>query len=141
MDYIIFIITYNRVETCWKKTLTMLKENQIPSESIHLVVHDIEQKKLYENGIADDYYNSIIVTKKHEGLNGQMNWIFKKYKKGQKMVKLDDDISCIYELERERLVKPYRLKEIIKEGFELCEQNGYKLFGLYPVPNAFYMKD
>jgi hypothetical protein len=111
MDYKIFIITYNRVETCYKKTLTMLKENQIPRELIHLVVHDIEQKQMYEKGIPADYYNSIIVTKKHDGVNGQMNFILQKEKKGQHILKLDDDITCIYELKGDKLVKSYRLPD------------------------------
>jgi hypothetical protein len=141
MDYKIFIISFNRVETCYKKTLTMLKENQMPRELIHLVVYDIEQKQMYEKEIPTDYYNSIIVTKKHDGVYGQMNFILQKEKKGQHILNLDDDITCIYELKVGKLVKSHRLQEIIKEGFALCEQKGYKLFGFYPVANPFYMKN
>jgi hypothetical protein len=32
LDYIILVVTYNRVERCFKKTLTMLKENKVPKD-------------------------------------------------------------------------------------------------------------
>jgi len=138
-DYIITIITYNRVEWCQKKTLTMLKENNIPRELIYLIVHNKEQKEMYE-AIPKDLYNEILVTNENKGIYGQMNWVMNHYKLGQKIVKLDDDISSILEVKGDKLVKTTNLKNIIKEGFSLCEKNGYKLWGLYPVPNAFYMK-
>jgi hypothetical protein len=72
-DYIIVIITYNRVERCLNKTLTMLKENKIPNNLIYLVVHNKEQKEIYESGIPKQYYNQILVTNKNEGIYGQMN--------------------------------------------------------------------
>jgi hypothetical protein len=57
LDYIILVVTYNRVERCFKKTLTMLKENKVPKDIIHLVVHNKEQKEAYEKGIPKEYYN------------------------------------------------------------------------------------
>lgn len=139
-DYIVLVITYNRVERCFKKTLSMLKENKIPRELIHLVVHNKEQKELYENGIPSEYYNSILITNKNEGIYGQMNYVFDKFKKGQKILKLDDDISTILKLQNDKLVKTTDLSEIIDEGFKLCEKNGYKLWGIYPTANAYFMK-
>lgn len=117
----------------------MLKENGIPRELIYLIVHNKEQKEMYE-AIPKDLYNEILVTNQDKGLLGQWNWLFQHYKKGQKIVKIDDDVSSILELKGDKLVKTNNLKSIIKEGFGLCEKNGYKLWGLYPVPNAFYMK-
>jgi len=134
------IITYNRVERCLNKTLSVLKENQIPSSIINLVVHDKEQADLYRQGIPQEYYNKIIITNENKGIYGQMNWVFRHYKKGQKILKLDDDISAIYKLQGNKLVKTNTLKSIIDEGFKLCEDNGFKLWGLYPAPNAYFMK-
>lgn len=138
-DYIVLVITYNRVERCYKKTLTMLKENKIPSDLIYLVVHTKEQKYLYENGIPKEYYNEILITNKDEGIYGQMNWVFSKYKKGQKILKLDDDISSILTLKNNKLVKTTDLSNIIDKGFKLCEENGVKLWGIYPTANAYFM--
>jgi hypothetical protein len=139
MDYIILVITYNRVDICYKKTLTTLKENKIPKSLINLVVHNKEQAELYKKGIPKEYYNKIIITNENNGATGQMNWIYRHYKIGQKLIKLDDDISAIYKLEGEKLVKTNTLKSIIDEGFKLCDDNGFKLWGLYPVTNAYFM--
>jgi hypothetical protein len=139
-DYIILIITYNRVERCYKKTLSVLKESKIPSSIINLVVHNKEQAELYRQGIPQEYYNKIIITNENKGIYGQMNWVFRHYKAGQKILKLDDDISAIYKVEGEKLVKTNTLKSIIDEGFKLCDENGFKLWGIYPVANAYFMK-
>jgi hypothetical protein len=105
-----------------------------------------------------------MITNENKGIYGQMNWVFRHYKKGQKILKLDDDISAIYKLQNEvtenevtenevtenevtenevtdlKLVKTNTLKSIIDEGFKLCTENGFKLWGLYPAPNAYFMK-
>jgi hypothetical protein len=117
----------------------MLKENKIQREHIYLVVHNKEQAEMYKV-IPEEYYNKILITNKDEGHNGQMNWVFNKYKIGQKILKLDDDISSILKLENGKLVKTNTLAKIIDEGFKLCEENGFKLWGLYPSPNAYFMK-
>jgi len=139
-DYVILVITHNRVERCYKKTLTMLKDNGIPEGIITLVVHDAEQKSLYEEGIPKEYYNEILITNKNDGIYGQMNWMYEKYNSGQKILKLDDDISAILRLQGDKLVKTYDLPQIIDEGFKLCTDNGYKLWGIYPSSNAYFMK-
>jgi hypothetical protein len=141
MDYIILVITYNRVDICFKKTLSTLKDNKIPSKLINLVVHNKEQADLYKKGIPKEYYNKIIITNENKGIYGQMNWVFRKYKVGQKILKLDDDISGIYKLQGEKLVKTYTLNSIINEGFKLCDENGFKLWGIYPVANAYFMTE
>jgi len=140
MSYIILVITYNRVDICYKKTLTTLKENKIPTKLINLLVHNKEQADLYRNGIPKEYYNKIIITNENKGIYGQMNWVFRNYKVGQKILKLDDDISAIYKLEGKKLVKTYTLNNIIDEGFKLCDNNGFKLWGVYPVANAYFME-
>jgi hypothetical protein len=118
----------------------MLKENKIPKDIIYLVVHNKEQKDMYEKGIPKEFYNKILVTNKNDGIYGQMNWAFDKFKKGQKILKLDDDISSILKLQGDHLVKTYDLSSIIDKGFKLCEQNHFKLWGLYPAPNPYFMK-
>ena len=69
-----------------------------------------------------------------------MNWVFKHYKEGQHILKLDDDISSFKKLQGGKLVKMKNIGDIIKKGFELCEQKGFNLFGLYPVANAYFME-
>lgn len=153
-NFKIVVPTYNRVSGCYKKTLSFLKDNKIPNEIIHLVVHNEEQKQMYLEGISSDYYGTIIVTNLDAGLAGQRNFIVDYFDEDTKIVSLDDDVTGVYEIgynkaiplavgsDRVPLSKLHvtdSLIEIIKKGFELCEQNGYTLWGLYPVTNLFYM--
>ena len=138
-NYVVAVVTYNRVEWCHKKSLTMLKENKIPSNRIYLIVHTEEQKKMYET-IPKDLYKEILVTNKQEKWIGQVNWVMDYFDKGQHILRLDDDITGIYKLQGEKLVKTKTLASIMDKGFSLCQENGFKLWGLYPSPNAFYMK-
>jgi hypothetical protein len=120
--------------------LTTLKENKIPPNKIFLVVHNKEQADMYKDGIPKELYNDIIITNENKGIYGQMNWVFKHYKEGQHILKLDDDISSFKKLQGGKLVKIKNIGDIIKKGFELCEQKDFKLFGLYPVANAYFME-
>jgi len=138
MDFVIVIPTFNRVKECFNKTLTFLKNNKIQSNLIKLIVHNEEQKKLYEE-LPNDSYGEIIVTNLNEGLVGQRNFIVDYFSEDTKIISLDDDVSDIYEVKDNKLIVCYNLLDIIKEGFELCEKNNYTLWGLYPTTNAFYV--
>jgi hypothetical protein len=140
MDYTIVIITYNRVEKCLKKTLTFLKENNIPRTIINLVVHSNDEADKYRNGIPAEYYNEILITGLNDGCYGQMNWIFNYFDEGKKILKLDDDISWVKELKDDTMVKTTEFAKIIQKGYSLCEENNYKLWGLYPTKNEFFIK-
>jgi hypothetical protein len=118
----------------------MLKENKIPSNQIYLIVHTEEQKKMYEV-IPKDLYKEILVTNKQGRWIGQVNWVMDYFDKGQHILRVDDDITGIYKLQGEKLVKTKTLANIIEKGFSLCQENGLKLWGLYPSPNAYYMKE
>jgi hypothetical protein len=64
------------------------------------------------------------------------------YPKGTRILNLDDDICSLKVLSGDKLA-PYtgtidRLAEI---GFGLCEKHGAKLWGIYPVENAFYLSN
>jgi len=139
LNFKIVIPTYNRVSGCYKKTLSFLKDNKIPNEIIHLVVHNEVQKQMYLEGISSDYYGTIIVTNLDAGLAGQRNFIVDYFDEDTKIVSLDDDVTGVYEIGYNKLHVTESLIEIIKKGFELCKQNGYTLWGLYPVTNLFYM--
>mgnify|MGYP003673279817 CR=1 FL=1 len=81
-----------------------------------------------------------MITNKNEGIYGQMNWVFNHFKEGQHILKLDDDISSFKKLQGSKLVKIKNIGETIKKGFQICEQKGLKLFGIYPTANAYFME-
>lgn len=136
----IVIVTHDRVEICASHTLAMLRDNHVPPELITILVHNEEQKQNYENGIPSNLYNDIIVSNTNDGVYGQMNYITDHYDEGTKIIKLDDDISYVYDLvDNVNLVKSSNLLNIIDEGYRLCDQHGAKLWGLYPCANPYFV--
>ena len=136
----IVIVTHDRVEICKLKTLGMLRDNHVPAELITLLVHTEEQKQMYEEGIPKDLYNDIMVSNTNDGVYGQMNYITDYYADGLRIIKLDDDISYVYDLvDNYNLVKSSSLLDIIQHGYDLCEQHGAKLWGLYPCANSYFV--
>ena len=140
MDFRIVICTHDRVQVCASHTLAMLRDNNVPAKLITLLVHNEQQKANYENGIPSYLYNDIMVSNNDQGVYAQMNYITDHYDEGTKIVKLDDDVSWIYEVaDNYNLVKSSNLLNIIDDGYRLCEEHGAKLFGLYPCTNAYFV--
>jgi hypothetical protein len=54
---------------------------------------------------------------------------------------MDDDIKGFMELHGEKGVPLTRFCEKINSAFALAKRTGFRLFGFYPVANAFFMKD
>ena len=136
----IVIVTHDRVEICKLKTLGMLRDNHVPSELITLLVHNNDQKQMYEDGIPKDLYNDIMVSNNDQGVYAQMNFITDYYDEGTKIIKIDDDVSWIYEVaDNYNLVKSSNLLNIIDDGYRLCDQHNAKLFGLYPCANPYFV--
>lgn len=140
-DWIVVIPSYNRVDTLKEKTLKLLKEYKIPASKIYVFVANEEQKKLYEEGLEKGSVGHIIVGVK--GLAEVRNFIFKYFPKGKKLVEMDDDIRGFFEYDEKanRHEKPLvSLEKVIERGFEECEKSGARLWGVYPIPNGFFMK-
>ena len=140
MLFKIIVVTHDRVQICATHTLAMLKHNNVSPELITLLVHNEEQKANYENMISSNLYNDIMVTNLDGGCYGQLNFLTDHFDEGTKIIKLDDDISYIYEIaDNVNLVKSSNLLNIIDDGYRLCDQHGAKLFGLYPCANPYFV--
>ena len=56
---------------------------------------------------------------------------------------MDDDIKGFieYTTTTKRHEKPLaNLKKIIEEGFAECKKHGFRLWGIYPTPNGYFME-
>ena len=141
MDWIVVIPSYNRVETLKEKTLAVLKEYKIPKSKIYVFVANEEQKALYEAGVGDDVGHIEVGVK---GLAEVRNYIFDFFPKGKHLVCMDDDIRGLIEFDagRKRHEKPLvSLEKVFERGFAECKKSGARLWGIYPSPNGFFMKD
>lgn len=88
-------------------------------------------------------YKEVITTNVAKGVTPARNFILDYYPKDANIIMLDDDIVGIYKKFESSLipVSGVKLMKLINDTFELCKKRGIYLWGLYPVPNAFYMKD
>ena len=140
--YQIAIPSYNRAETLRDKTLALLKAYRIPAEKITIFVANNEQEDIYKNVLSPNLYGKIIVGVK--GLMNIRNFISDYYPIGTPIVNFDDDIKGFleYSNDAKRNERPLKsLLGVIKYGFEECIKHGASLWGLYPVPNGFFMKE
>ena len=138
-DYVIAIPSYNRAETLRDKTLAMLNSYDIPRARIHIFVADKEQAEIYKEVLPKSDYGRIVVAEK--GLMQARNFITQYYPENKPIVSFDDDVTELEILRDEKLVHLSSLEKIIKEAFALCKENDLNLWGIYPIRNAFFMKD
>uniref|UniRef100_A0A6C0DP51 Glycosyltransferase n=1 Tax=viral metagenome TaxID=1070528 RepID=A0A6C0DP51_9ZZZZ len=140
MDWTVVIPSYNRVTTLKEKTLKVLQEYSIPKEKIVVFVANEEQKTLYEEGVGDSVGKIVVGVK---GLSEVRNFIFDYFPKGTPLVSFDDDVRGFLEYDPKAKRKERRLRNLVKvfdRGFEECKKAGARLWGVYPVPNGFFMK-
>lgn len=139
-DWRIIIPSYKREETIQKKTLATLASYNIPVEKIYIVVADEDQQKIYEEALPKWDRTHIIVGV--PGLAPVRNFILDNVaKKGEKIVMMDDDVSGFVERTDDGKIQRLRsLTAIIEKGFKEAEKAGAILWGVYPVPNGFFMK-
>ena len=147
-NYVVVIPSYNRVDTITKKTLNTLKVNKISPSRIYIFVANKEEEKIYRESVPRNLYNKIVVGVL--GLKNQRNFIRDYFKEGQQIVQMDDDVSKIYELyfdnklEGKKAQKARNIKNLdkfFKDAFRLLKKEKFKLFGVYPVNNPFFMSD
>jgi hypothetical protein len=140
-DYIIAIPSYKRAETLRDKTLTTLKEHRIPAERIHVFVATPEEKDRYAKTLEAGTYGKLIVA--IPGMAAVRNFITGYYPVGQRIVNIDDDIKGFLEFSEtaRRHEMPLRnLDGFIKRAFAQSQKTGFRLWGIYPVPNGFFMR-
>jgi len=140
-DYIVAIPSYKRAETLRDKTLATLKEHRIPAERIHVFVATPEEKDLYAKTLEAGTYGKLIVA--IPGMAAVRNFITGYYPIGQRIVNIDDDIKGFLEFSEtaRRHEMPLRnLDGFIRRAFAQSQKTGFRLWGIYPVPNGFFMR-
>ena len=138
-NYVVVIPSYDRAETLRDKTLIMLRGYGIPKSRIHIFVANEEQAQIYKEVLPKSDYGQIIVAEK--GLMEARNFITRYYPENKPIVSFDDDVSELEILRGEKLAHLPSLQDLIKEGFALCRKHHLNIWGIYPVHNAFFMKN
>jgi hypothetical protein len=108
---------------------------------IYIFVHTEEQKALYRASIPDEKKVQIVVTNA-KGIGNHRNVILDHFDKGSRLVAMDDDVQAILKLEKNWTLQPLgprELNEFIEHAFDIAARNNTKLWGVYPIPNHYYM--
>lgn len=138
IDYKIAIPSYKRSDTINDHTLRVLREADIPMEKVHIFCADKKQSNLYRTKVSPAVHV-------HSGIRGMgaiRRFIQNFFDAGDFILNLDDDIRELSYLSNNSL-KPVgnNLEKIIENGFKLCIKHKTKLWGIYPVYNAFFMRN
>ncbi len=137
-DFVIAIPSYDRSKQLKKKTLTMLENNSIPKSIITIFVANTQEKEIYTEEIGTDY--KIVVGIK--GMCNIRNFITDYYPENERILFIDDDISKIVkgELSGMKITTVTNLKTLANNGFNLCHNNDYRIWGLHPSANPRSLK-
>lgn len=144
-DYQICIPSYKRHETVMKKTLAVLESYNVDASRIKVFVN-AEEEGEYENYTrtlaSHEYTKDIEVVKGVPTIGKQRNFIEKWYPEGTYVMSFDDDIEEIQVKDGEQnllRVEDFE-RDVVLRGFQACEDNNAKTFGIYAASNAYFMK-
>lgn len=115
--------------------------NIVGKENVYVFFHNDEDKNEY---LKNYDIKNWVITNKPRGIAGQRNAILKFFKKGDFIIMLNDDIKGFKKLNSKKKLDSMSNKEIkdfFINAFTNCQFNDCNLWGVYPVPNGFYMKN
>lgn len=137
--YVVAIPSYKRPQILKEKTLKVLTEGGVPTSVIHVFVANADEAKAYREAIGPVY--KIVVG--DLGITKQRRFIRSHFPPGTKIVSVDDDVDKLLELNREtEKLEPFtKLHTLFNEAFKKAAAERVGLWGLFPTPNPFYMKD
>jgi len=144
-DYQICIPSDKRHDTVMKKTLAVLESDNVDPARIKVFVN-AEEEGEYENYTrtlaSHEYTKDIEVVKGVPTIGKQRNFIEKWYPEGSYVMSFDDDIEEIQVKDGEQnllRVEDFE-RDVVLRGFQACEDNNAKTFGIYAASNAYFMK-
>ena len=136
MPIFIAIPTFQRVDTFRKKTYTKIIQKYKLEKYTTLFIQSEEDSKLYKE-LAPELKQ----VRSPKGYLNTLNFISKYYPTNAKVVKMDDDLTGIYKLTGDKLIKVNNAYDLFNKTFGIMTNTGASLGGYYPIPNAGFMKD
>jgi len=136
-DYVVCIPSYKRDELFNQKTLTMLKNNNIPKNKIYVYVANKEECEEYKQALDPKLYGHLVVG--ITGLVPQRQFITEQFPENKHIVFFDDDVASI-DLKMSAMFKGKTLDHFFKCAFSECKKHKSYIWGVYPVFNPFFRK-
>ena len=143
--YSIAIRSKGRSDTIKEKTLKLLDKWNILNEKIHIFVPE------NEIDIYQEKYPLIKILNGGSSITECNNLIIDYFPEGHYVIQMDDDIHFLLQLgdDNDRIkvnnkLRPkgfidLNLNKLIKSGYRMFHSFNYKIWGLYPVVNDYYM--
>lgn len=139
MRYSVAIPSYRRAETLRDYTLPALQAAGMPYHKISVFVADDEQFEHYTQILQPGTYGMLVLAE--PGMRAMREFIRYHYLDGLPLVCCDDDIQGFYKKVDDKTYVPVTdLQLEIHRAFEACYQYDCKLWGIYPVLNAMFMR-
>jgi hypothetical protein len=148
MSYVVAIPSYNRPNEIVKKTLKTLKDGGINKNTIYIFVANTNEEKKYAEIVPKELYGKIVVGKL--GIANQRIFIKHYFKENQHVVSIDDDVEALFKMtnttgtprpETAKLIKITNVDRFFKDAFDRLKKEKLFIWGIYPVNNAFFMKN
>lgn len=137
-EYQVAIPSYRRASTIAQKTLPMLRSGGVDMGRVTVFVCDDEREE-YEP-IAAEF--AVRLARAEPTLKAARNIIARHYPPDYPVVEVDDDIKRLMRRVDEKTVETVAdLDAVFRRGFEVADKAGARLWGLYPVPNPYFMRD
>ena len=155
--YVIAIPSYKRATMIYKKTLATLAQHlgPIPPVPIYVFLANKDELGEYQSAWPPEFpfqksvVQFVIGVK---GLKNQRNYIMDYFPAFTNIVQMDDDLDNVLELvvpskrplgkrpNRANTLKPIAdLHQFYLDAFKKCRSVGANIWGIYPVPNAYFM--
>lgn len=128
------IKSHGRAAGIASRTCSTLLQAGVPGELVDVFVTP-DQLEDYQNAVGD----RVNVLPGGFGMLGQMRAMRDHYAEGARVVHADDDLTGVYRLAGDALEQVTDLPELVDEAYAVCDQVGASLWGVYPVPNPFFM--
>ena len=138
--YKVAVPSYKRENELLKKTLPTLLNGKVKAAHIYIFVANSQEKRIYEEAIPREMYNTIVIGKK--GIANQRIFIRNYFNPGDYIVSIDDDIEEVMKFVNEkRLSKMNNLDVFFKKAHKIINKHKAYIWGIYPVSNPFFMKN
>lgn len=130
-----------RAATLVAKTLPLLDRLGIPWTDRHVFIDPPELDEYLR--VLDAAGQRVVLHPGAPGMAAQRNAIHDAIEPGERFVTIDDDmrdLAIADDPKTLRPIEPDEWAEVVETGFEMLDDLGARLWGLYPVPNPYFMK-
>jgi hypothetical protein len=131
-----------RAKTLIAKTLPLLDRLGIPERDRRVFVSAPEIAE-YRLVLDDAGYEEVRVEPGALGVCGNRNAMTHHFAEGERYVSIDDDLRDLRVMVDEKTLRPITPEEwaeVVATGWEMLDETGARLWGLYPVPNPYFMR-